>query len=302
MSTIPTPPAGLPAKEIIYLPTGEAYDKWSLVYDTDDNFLQMLDTFELDRLKLLQAVVGATLPPRVTESWNAQDRAIDTPLRIVDLGCGTGRNTVQLMLLYPRAQIVGLDVSPRMLEVARAKCADFLRQRDSQRPCKNQADRHLERLPGKLPRFETFDMLTADWHDRQKSHLRSADALISTLVMEHIPLKTFFGNAANMLRPGGRFLVTNMHSDMGAISQAGFVDAETGRKIRPESYVHGIQETIAAAQHEGLKLVGEVEDAAIEEDMVGEGSGKFGPRSRKWVGTKCWFYAVFVNELASEHE
>lgn len=40
--------------------------------------------------------------------------------RVLEIGCGTGRNLVQTARLYPRAEIFGIDVSMEMLASARA--------------------------------------------------------------------------------------------------------------------------------------------------------------------------------------
>jgi SAM-dependent methyltransferase len=39
-------------------------------------------------------------------------------LRIVDVGCGTGENTVGLATLFPDAEIVGVDINPASLDLA----------------------------------------------------------------------------------------------------------------------------------------------------------------------------------------
>jgi trans-aconitate 2-methyltransferase len=44
---------------------------------------------------------------------------LDSPRRIIDLGCGTGNSTEQLHRRWPQAVITGLDSSPDMLEQAR---------------------------------------------------------------------------------------------------------------------------------------------------------------------------------------
>lgn len=44
-----------------------------------------------------------------------------TPLRILDLGCGPGHFSRELSLLYPKAQIVSLDLAPAMLMQAKKK-------------------------------------------------------------------------------------------------------------------------------------------------------------------------------------
>lgn len=46
--------------------------------------------------------------------------ALDTPARIVDLGCGTGNSTEQLHQRWPQAQLTGVDNSAEMLSQARA--------------------------------------------------------------------------------------------------------------------------------------------------------------------------------------
>jgi S-adenosylmethionine-diacylgycerolhomoserine-N-methlytransferase len=47
------------------------------------------------------------------------------PKRILEVGCGTGRNLVRLAELFPASQITGVDLSAAMLAVARKKTARF---------------------------------------------------------------------------------------------------------------------------------------------------------------------------------
>ncbi len=51
--------------------------------------------------------------------------ALAKPARILEVGCGTGKNLVTLCRLFPRAQITGMDLSETMLDVARRKAAPF---------------------------------------------------------------------------------------------------------------------------------------------------------------------------------
>ncbi|MBE9012343.1 class I SAM-dependent methyltransferase, partial [Pseudanabaenaceae cyanobacterium LEGE 13415] len=56
------------------------------------------------------------LPPN--ETWVRQqviDAVQGQPLRILDLGCGTGSATVLLKQAFPTAEVFGLDLSPYML-------------------------------------------------------------------------------------------------------------------------------------------------------------------------------------------
>jgi 2-polyprenyl-3-methyl-5-hydroxy-6-metoxy-1,4-benzoquinol methylase len=239
-----------------YLDTASAYDLWSEVYDTDGNFLQALDTIEMKTLlpKFLQQI-------RSSKPW-----------KMVDLGCGTGRNTLSL-LHVPGANVIGLELSQKMLGMAQLRIDKELSQM-------NEAAR-----AGSVD-LEIFDII-------QQTHPPTcaidADAIISTLVLEHIPANTFFNAVSQMLKPDGVLLVTNMHSDMGKISQAGFVDPKTGEKIRPTSYAHRIDDVIAGARLRGFELEGDVLEKGVDEassDVLGE-------RAKKWAGILVWYGMIF---------
>jgi len=47
------------------------------------------------------------------------------PKRILEVGCGTGRNLVSLARRFPHAQLTGVDLSGAMLAVARRKTAAY---------------------------------------------------------------------------------------------------------------------------------------------------------------------------------
>ncbi len=47
------------------------------------------------------------------------------PSRILEIGCGTGRNLAALAAAFPEAQLTGLDLSQDMLERARPKIAPY---------------------------------------------------------------------------------------------------------------------------------------------------------------------------------
>jgi S-adenosylmethionine-diacylgycerolhomoserine-N-methlytransferase len=50
---------------------------------------------------------------------------IGEPRRILEIGCGTGKNLVALAGAFPKARITGLDLSKDMLDRAAAKVAEF---------------------------------------------------------------------------------------------------------------------------------------------------------------------------------
>jgi len=50
---------------------------------------------------------------------------ISMPTRILEIGCGTGKNLVELAERFPKAQIIGLDLSRDMLDRARVKAKHY---------------------------------------------------------------------------------------------------------------------------------------------------------------------------------
>ena len=72
-----------------------------------------------DAAAVLQREVGDRLLERL-------DLVRMTPQRVVDLGCGTGKITEQLLKRYKKAQIIGLDLALSMVEMTR-KQGGFLR-------------------------------------------------------------------------------------------------------------------------------------------------------------------------------
>lgn len=258
-----------PFQSIKYLPTTEAYNRWAAVYDTDGNFLQALD--DLEMRTLFPKFEAALEPPTAG------------PKKLVDLGCGTGRNTVQL-LGVENAAVVALDASPGMLAVAERRLDDLVKAAEGQ---------SVTSLGHKNLTLEVFDLLTCD---SPPEIARQVDGIISTLVLEHIPLDIFFRHVSQMLKVNGVLLLTNMHGDMGQISQAGFVDTETGEKVRPTSYAHNVESVIEEARKHGIVAIGgDNTDSSglMERGVTDEMVQRLGPRSRKWVGIKCWFGGLF---------
>jgi len=196
-------------------------------------------------------------------------------LRLIDMGCGTGRNTLSLLNQAPEnAEIIGLDASRGMLDVARKTVQRALEE---------------EKNTSKKLILEVYNILYSTLTPPTCAF--NASGVMSTLVLEHIPVpETFFAAAAALLKPGGYFLVTNMHSDMGAVSQ-GFVDVATGAKIRPTSYSHTVQDILDAAARAGFDVVG---NGGVKERQVHEGMlGALGERANKWIGVAVWFGVCF---------
>lgn len=239
-----------------------------------------------------------TLLPRFLDRVSARflgQCQLTDPMTLVDLGCGTGRNTIQLLESISQVrkecqsnafstrdlQIVGLDASPGMLEVARAAVQSI----------------ESTGFPNTVNiSLAVFDLLKfASTRSQLPSVLQNAGAVgvISTLVLEHLPLKEFFDAASAIMLPGAYLLVTNMHPDMGTKSQAGFTDPQTGVKIRPTSYCHSVEAVLAIADQMGFQIediVGEEGDGGVLVGDVNEQLAEvLGVRANKWVGTKAWF-------------
>lgn len=51
--------------------------------------------------------------------------SMESPGRILDLACGTGDFTVELLRRFPGAEVTCVDLTPEMLDIARAKLARY---------------------------------------------------------------------------------------------------------------------------------------------------------------------------------
>lgn len=183
-------------------PTATAYDRWSAVYETDRNRTRDLDGMVLR---------GAGLPL--------------AGAAVLEIGCGTGRNTVYLA--EAAARVLAIDFSEGMLEKARARCA------------------------GRPVRFVAQDIRT-----RWPADDASIDVAVTDLVLEHVEdLAPIFAEAARVLRPGGVFHVSELHPTMQLDGkQANFADPATGAEVRVPAFRHTIPEFVNTAVAAGLVL------------------------------------------------
>jgi ubiquinone/menaquinone biosynthesis C-methylase UbiE len=136
----------------------EAYNLWAPQYDSDEN--KTRDAEHLAKVEILQTL------------------KFD---RVLELGCGTGKNT--RWLLSKTKRIVAVDFSKAMLEKARKKIND----------------------PKVL--FVQAD-LREDWRFADEKF----DLITFSLVLEHInDLGSIFKNASEALLPGGYMYIGELH-------------------------------------------------------------------------------------------
>lgn len=243
--------------------TLDLYDQWAPTYDTDGNVLQAVDDLQMrDMIPHFVNIISQTT--RVSGDTR--------PLRVLDLGCGTGRNTLRLLQAsWPCAvEIVGWDASQTMLDVASQKCASAVAQ--------SSASARIDLT------LQVIDV--SDSASLPNDSMGAFDGLISTLVLEHLPLTAFFGAISKVLKPGGVAVMSNMHPEMGSSTQAGFKDA-AGERLRATSFVYGVQETLDAAKVEGLELIGQVREIAVSDEMIQR--EVVSERGRKWRGVRVWY-------------
>jgi ubiquinone/menaquinone biosynthesis C-methylase UbiE len=202
------------------------YDRWAAVYDHDANPLPALEE------PFVRCAVGDV-----------------QGLRVLDLGCGTGRHS--LWLAAGGAAVTAVDFSHGMLDEARGK-------------------RWAEQI-----RFVCHDLHLPLPFDRD-----DFDLVVSGLVLEHLKeLDAFFAEVSRMLRPGGRAVITGMHPAMFQRgSQARFTDPSTGELVQPGSIAHSISAFVMAAVRADLQLT-QIAEVAPDAEFAARY-----PRAEKYIG------------------
>ncbi len=214
----------------------EGYAAWASLYDTDGNPLIAIEGPAMTRR-------FGNLPGKL----------------VLDLGCGTGRHSVAL--IEAGASVVGLDLTPEMVDLARLKFEPH-----------HDIRWILHALPAPLPfADQTFDLV------------------VMGLVAEHIiDLPGAMAEIARVAKPGGRVLLSNLHPDRTAEGQrARFIDPETGER-RPIQGVHRSLDEMRSAGGPDLELVEE------EILVVDPGLALTLPRAEGYVGMPLGWLGVWV--------
>jgi 8-oxo-dGTP pyrophosphatase MutT (NUDIX family)/SAM-dependent methyltransferase len=179
-----------------------AYDRWAGRYDVDPNRTRVL--------------AGEVLRESGLELAGRH---------VVEVGCGTGRNTV--WLAERAASVVGLDISEGMLAQARVHA----------------------NLPG--VRFVRHDISTP-W----PLEARSAMAVVAMLVLEHIEaLGPVFEQALRVLAPGGSLLLCELHPTRQMLGKQARFESEPGGPVECiTAFPHDVSDYVNAARAAGFTL------------------------------------------------
>jgi len=178
----------------------DSYNKWSDIYDTNINLTRDLDS-------------------KVTRNLLAH-RQFDA---ILELGCGTGKNTVFFAKIGKHVH--AFDLSPGMIQKAK------------------------EKVKMDHVHFEAAD-LTKHWPCEDQAF----DLVSCNLVLEHIEdLSHIFTEAARVLQSKGMLLVNELHP----FRQYGGAKARfelAGQIVEVEAFVHHISDFIISAAEQDLQL------------------------------------------------
>ncbi|WP_245840652.1 class I SAM-dependent methyltransferase [Ohtaekwangia koreensis] len=191
--------------------TRQAYNLWATQYDTNDNKTRDLEAHAL-RKTLANIPFG----------------------RVLEVGCGTGKNTQ--WLVEKAEHITAVDLSEEML--AKAK----------------------QRITALCVQFQQTD-ITTDWAFAQESY----NLITFSLVLEHIQdLDHIFREASRVLQRGGYVYVGELHPFKQYSGSKARFDTAEGRHIL-ECFNHNLSDFIQAARQHGL-VIADIDEYFDDDD------------------------------------
>ncbi len=207
-------------KEIDVLLPLDGYNRWAATYHQESNPIKTLSDGLIE--KLLPSLGDKT---------------------VLDAGCGTGR-FCSFAEKQHALKIVGLDLSPAMIEIARRRCPSV--------------------------EFRCEDLYRSSIEEK-------FDVIICALVLAHLEnIKPALDNLLSALSPGGVMIITDFHPFLTLLhSKRTFRDLTSGRLFEIRHYLHLFQEYVRCfAEHQTV-----VE--ALEEPWFNNAPSVFAMRVRK---------------------
>lgn len=178
----------------------EAYDQWSGQYDTNQN-----KTRDLEALSLRQTLSGLRCK------------------RILEIGCGTGKNTAWLQTITD--EILAVDLSDKMLAVAKNK------------------------ITSEQVQFQQAD-ITQNWDFATGTF----DLITFSLVLEHISdLQAVLHKAYRVLEPGGKVYIGELHPFKQYNGTKARFDTEQGIQV-VTCFNHHISDFTSSAKQAGFEI------------------------------------------------
>lgn len=179
----------------------KAYNEWAAHYDSDIN-----KTRELDK----------KVTKRVLSNYDFET--------VLELGCGTGKNTV--WLLKKAKRIIALDFSQAMLNIAQEKITD-----------------------------EKVEFIQTDLRKDWPVANRAVDLVTCSLTLEHIQeLKHIFKQTRLKLKNNSLFFISELHPFKQYLGSKAKYETENGI-IELEVYKHHISDYIIKAENNGFELI-----------------------------------------------
>jgi len=141
---------------------------------------------------------GAAGDAKLRQSYHdALKSQIPDPTDILDLGCSVGMSTFALQIVYPQAQITGVDLSPYFLTIAQYRSQSLASQKSG-----------AEISPASTPTWLHAPAESTGLPDR------SFDLISAFLLFHELPREAaidIFREAKRLLRPGGHLALMDMN-------------------------------------------------------------------------------------------
>lgn len=151
--------------------------------------------------------------------WGLGYLNINAPNKIVDLGCGGGRNVGELLKIFPEAEVTGIDYSPLSVE----KATEYNRKMTEEGRC--------DILEGDVSALEL-----------EKEHYDLATAFETIYFWPG--LEKCFGEVVKVLKNGGTFMIVNES------------DGTDTTSLKFEKIIDGMKNHTVEEIQEALKNVG----------------------------------------------